>query len=169
LRGWFDFHQRLSVSVGVALGAATRERDGRPKAREANMQVSYGYGLAMLAGAALGAAAMGGVGVLHAQSKSPVYGITEIEIMNSDAYAREFLAKVGPMNIAAGGHPLIRTSGKITPIEGEPPKTRITVSAWDSVEHMKAWYNSAQYRELRKVGEKYAKFIRSYTVEGVAP
>src|SRR5215470_5845322 len=130
------------------------------------MQVSYGYGLAMLASAALGAAAMGGVGALHAQSKSPVYAVTEIEIMNPDAYAKEFLAKVGPLNTAAGGRPLIRTSGSITSIEGEPPKTRITVSAWDSVEKYRAWYNSAQYRELRKVGEKYARYIRSYTVEG---
>jgi uncharacterized protein (DUF1330 family) len=122
----------------------------------------------MLAGAALGAAAMGGVGGLHAQSKPPVYSITEIEVMNPDAYAKEFLAKVGPMNAAAGGRVLVRTSGRITPIEGEPPKTRITVSAWDSVETYRAWYNSAQYRELRKAGDKYAKFIRSYAVEGPA-
>jgi len=133
------------------------------------MQVSYGYGLAMLAGAVLGAAAVGGVGVLHAQSKPPVYAVTEIEITNPDAYAKEFLAKVGPLNTAAGGRPLIRTSGLITPIEGAPPKARVTVSAWDSVDAYRAWYNSAQYRELRKIGDKYAKFIRSYTVEGVTP
>jgi heme-degrading monooxygenase HmoA len=40
------------------------------------------------------------------------------------------------------------------------------MSVWDSVEKIQAWYNSAELKELRKSGDKYAKF-RSYAVEGI--
>lgn len=128
------------------------------------MKVHHACGLAVLIGAALGAAAVSG---LHAQSKPPVYFISEIEITNPEAYAKEYLPKVAALNKAFGGRSLIRTSGKITPIDGELPKTRITVSAWDSLEKIRAWHDSAEFKELRKTGDQYAKF-RSYAVEGVA-
>jgi hypothetical protein len=44
--------------------------------------------LAMLAGAALGAAATHG---LHAQTKPTAYVIAEIEVTNPDAYMKEFV------------------------------------------------------------------------------
>src|SRR6267378_2693363 len=62
--------------------------------------------------------------------------------------------------ILAGG-------GKVTPIEGAPPKPRVAVQMWDSVEKIQAWRNSKEYKENRKIGDKYAKF-RSYAVEGVS-
>jgi uncharacterized protein (DUF1330 family) len=37
---------------------------------------------------------------------------------------------------------------------------------WDSLEQIQAWYNSPEYKEARKIGEKYAKF-RSFAVDGV--
>ena len=48
-------------------------------------------GLALLAGAALGAA---GVQSIHAQAKPPVYYIAEIDITNPEAYAAEYGPKV---------------------------------------------------------------------------
>jgi hypothetical protein len=44
----------------------------------------------MIAGAALGGAATQG---LHAQAKPPVYLVTEIDVTNPDAYAKEFAPK----------------------------------------------------------------------------
>jgi uncharacterized protein (DUF1330 family) len=129
------------------------------------MKAYVGYGLAMLTGAVLGAAAISG---LQAQSRPLVYTVSEIDVTNPEAYVKEFLAKVGPLNAAAGGRALIRTSGKITPIEGDTPRTRVTISSWDSVGKAQAFYNSADYKELRKVGDRYAKFIRVYAVEGVS-
>jgi uncharacterized protein (DUF1330 family) len=55
---------------------------------------------------------------------------------------------------------------KVTAIEGAPPKTRVALQVWDSMEKIQAWRNSAELKELRKVGDKYAKF-RAYTVEGL--
>jgi len=44
----------------------------------------------MIAGAALGGAAIQG---LNAQAKPPVYLVTEIDVTNPDAYAKEFAPK----------------------------------------------------------------------------
>ena len=51
------------------------------------MNRHIGLGLAMVAGAALGAAAVQG---LHAQAKPPIYVITEIDAPNMDAYMKEY-------------------------------------------------------------------------------
>ena len=61
----------------------------------------------------------------------------------------------------------ILAAGKVIPIEGAPPKPRVAVSMWDSVEKIQAWRNSKEYKENRKIGDRYAKF-RSYAVEGVS-
>ena len=47
--------------------------------------------LALLAGAAIGAVAVQG---LHAQSKAPVYVVTETDITDLDAYQKEYLPVV---------------------------------------------------------------------------
>src|ERR1700730_7282817 len=54
---------------------------------------------------------------------------------------------------------------KVTALDGEAPK-RAVVQVWDSMEKIQAWRSNPEYKELRKVGDKYAKF-RSYTVEGL--
>jgi heme-degrading monooxygenase HmoA len=40
------------------------------------------------------------------------------------------------------------------------------VQVWDGMEKIQAWRNSKEYKEARKIGDKYAKF-RVYTVEGL--
>ena len=51
------------------------------------MKTRYTVVLSMIAGAALGSAA---IQALHAQAKPPVYLITEIDVTNPDAYAKVF-------------------------------------------------------------------------------
>jgi heme-degrading monooxygenase HmoA len=53
----------------------------------------------------------------------------------------------------------------VTALEGEPPK-RAVVQVWDSMDKIQAWRDNPEFKELRKVGEKYAKF-RAYTIEGL--
>jgi uncharacterized protein (DUF1330 family) len=124
------------------------------------MKSYLGVGLAMLAGAAIGAATVQG---LHAQAKPPVYSISEIDISNPEGYTKEYLP-LAQAALKAGGGRLV-AAGKPTLIEGEPPKSRVTVWAYDSVEKLQASRTSAEYKESRKVGDKYAKF-RIYAVEG---
>jgi len=37
---------------------------------------------------------------------------------------------------------------------------------WESLEKVQAWANSSEYKELRKIGDKYATF-RIFAVEGL--
>jgi uncharacterized protein (DUF1330 family) len=118
--------------------------------------------LAVLAGIGIGSVA---VQSLHAQSKPPVYFVGETEISNPEAYAKEYLPLVVADIKANGGRYV--AAGKATSLEGEPPKSRIVVIAFDSLEKIQAWRNSETFKTTRKIGDKYAKY-RSYAIEGVA-
>ena len=118
-------------------------------------------GLAMLAGAALGAAAVQG---LHAQAKPPIYVITEIDVTNLDAYTKDYAPKAQAL-IRAGGGRILAAGQNVTALEGEPPKRRVALIAFDDMAKIQAWRNSAEFKQNRTIGEKLAKF-RSFTVEG---
>ncbi|HXQ65512.1 MAG TPA: DUF1330 domain-containing protein [Alphaproteobacteria bacterium] len=126
------------------------------------MKTHYTVALAMLAGFGLGAIA---VQSLHAQAKPPIYMIADNDVTNPEGYAKEYLPLAQPTIKAHGGRYI--AAGKGTAIDGEPPKGRVVVLAWDSMEQLLAWRNSPEYVAARKVGEKYAKF-RTFAVEGVS-
>ena len=52
----------------------------------------------------------------------------------------------------------------LTALDGTPPK-RAVVLVWDSRKKLQAWRNDPQFKELRSIGEKYAKF-HSFAIEG---
>jgi uncharacterized protein (DUF1330 family) len=126
------------------------------------MKTQCTVALSMLAGAALGAAA---IQTLHAQAKPPVYYIAENDVTNPDAYAKEYIPRVRALSKASGGRYI--AAGKATSFEGEPPKSRVVVLAFDSMQQIEAYRNSAEFKEARKIGDKYAKF-RTFAVEGVS-
>ncbi len=126
------------------------------------MRTHLTVALSMLAGAAVGAVAVQG---LHAQTKPPVYQITEIVAANPEAYVKDYVPRAQAVIKAAGGR--ILAAGGATAVEGEPPKSRVVVTAWDSSEKFQAYRNSAAFKELLPVREKLAKF-RSFTVEGAS-
>ena len=64
------------------------------------MKTRYTVALSMLAGVAVGAAAVQG---LHAQAKPPVYTVTEIDVKNVDAYLKEYTPVVQPIIKKHGG------------------------------------------------------------------
>jgi uncharacterized protein (DUF1330 family) len=124
-------------------------------------------GLTMLAGVAIGAFA---VQALHAQAKSPLYYVGEINVTNSDAYAKEYAPKALALIKAHGGR-FIALGGsggapvKITTLDGEAPQ-RVAIQVWDNMEQIQAWRNDPQFQEIRKVGTQYATF-RSFVLEGL--
>jgi uncharacterized protein (DUF1330 family) len=126
------------------------------------MRTRYAVALAIVVGFGLGAIT---IQTLHAQAKPPIYYIAEIDVTNLDAYTKEYAPKAQALIKASGGR-LLAAGQKVTSIEGAPPKPRVAVQVWDSMEKIQAWRNSAEFKEIRKVGEKYAKF-RSFTVEGL--
>jgi uncharacterized protein (DUF1330 family) len=131
------------------------------------MYTNYKMGLATLAGIALGAAA---IQALHAQAKPPVYFVAEIEVTNPEAYGKEFAPKAQAIIKSHGGKFLAiggtagATAKQIIGFEGEAPK-RAVVQVWDSMEKHQAWRNDPEYKKLREIGDKYAKF-RSFAIEG---
>ena len=127
------------------------------------MKANYKLGIALVVGAAIGGAAIEG---LHAQVKPPVYVVQEITVSNLEPYLKEFVPKARDLTKTSGGRSLTLGSGKVTSIEGEPQKSRVVIQQWESMEKIQAWRNSAEYKELQKIGDKYAKF-RIYTVEGL--
>jgi uncharacterized protein (DUF1330 family) len=116
----------------------------------------------MLVGVGIGAVAVQG---LHAQAKPPVYQVVEIEVMNQDAYMKDYVPKAQAAIKAAGGK-FLAAGGKTTTIEGEPPKSRVVIQQWDSLEKVQAYRNSAAFKELLPTRDKLAKF-RSFVVEGL--
>jgi uncharacterized protein (DUF1330 family) len=56
----------------------------------------------------------------------------------------------------AGGR-FLAAGQKVTAIEGDPPKTPV-IQVWDRLDKMQAAYNLPEYKEVRKIGDKYAKF-----------
>ena len=124
-------------------------------------------GLAMLVGSVLGAAT---VTALQAQAKPPIYLVSEIEVTNPAAYGAEFAPQAHAAIKAAGGRLIaigeIAGAGAkpLKAITGTPPK-RVAIQQWDSFDHLHAWFNSEEYQEALKIGEKYATF-RRYAVEG---
>ena len=125
------------------------------------MNTRYTVALSMLAGVAVGALAIQG---LHAQAKPPVYFIVENEISDVQSYLKEYAVHARDMIKANGGRYL--AAGDATTYAGEPPKSRVAIFVFDDLKQIQTWLNSPEYKELRTVGEKYAKF-RNYAVPGI--
>jgi len=92
------------------------------------MKTYHTIALAMLAGFGLGTVAVQG---LHAQAKPPVYQVVEIDILDQEAYSKDYIPKAQAAIKAAGGK-FLAAGGKTTTIEGEPPKSRVVIQQWDS-------------------------------------
>jgi uncharacterized protein (DUF1330 family) len=126
------------------------------------MKPNYKIAVAMLAGVALGALAIQG---LHAQAKPPVYYVAEIDVSNLDAYTKEYAPKA-QASIKAHGGRLIAVGQNAMGFDGAPPAKRVAIQQWESLEKIKEWHSSADYKQAREIGEKYAKF-RSWAIEGL--
>jgi len=118
-------------------------------------------GLALLAGAAIGALAVKG---LNAQSGPPAYYIAELlEVTNPDDF-KTYIAGV-PATVEKYGGRYLARGGKAEALEGEPPK-RIIVTAFKSASDAHKWYDSPEYSAIRPIRQRAAK-SRNFIVEGL--
>jgi uncharacterized protein (DUF1330 family) len=127
------------------------------------MKTRYAFASAMLIGVAIGAVGVEGI---RAQAGAPVYYIVETEVTNLDGYLKEYVPRVEASIKAFGGR-ILASGTKVAMVEGDPPKPRVAIFVWDDVENIQTWRDSAQFKETRILGDKYAKF-RAFTVEGLA-
>jgi uncharacterized protein (DUF1330 family) len=64
-------------------------------------------------------------------------------------------------------HFVVRSS-KVQALEGDAPKSRIVIIAFDSAEKAREWYDSPAYAAIRPIRQSAAK-SRVFIVEGLAP
>ncbi|MGF6170550.1 DUF1330 domain-containing protein [Pseudomonas moraviensis] len=118
-----------------------------------------------LAGMAYFAAGSCRVMASDAESAAPpAYYVAEFEVTDPEGM-KPYSAQVESTFKPYGGHFIVR-GGKTISLEGEAPKRRRVVIEFASVEKAQAWYNSAQYTELRKVRQRSAR-TDVYLIEGV--
>jgi uncharacterized protein (DUF1330 family) len=124
------------------------------------MNTKYKIVVAVVAGAALGAAAVQG---LHAQAKPKAYIVTESEVLDAAALAA-YRPKVVAAIQAAGGRRLAPATDKVVAFVGQAPK-RIGITEWDTLEKAQAYRNSAALKNLAPERDKAVKTVRSFAVE----
>jgi uncharacterized protein (DUF1330 family) len=127
------------------------------------MRTYYTVALSMLAGVALGGAAIQG---LHAQAKPKAYTVSELETLDPAAQAA-FTSLAQAALKAAGGRTLNTGGGKIVALEGAAPPKRVVINEWDSLDQAAAYYKSAAWNNLAPQRDKAIKTIRRYAVEAV--
>jgi len=117
--------------------------------------------LAVVAGAALGAAAVQG---LHAQAKPKAYLVTESEVLDRAALDTYFPQVRQAAKPAGGNIDFVSASEKIVAVVGEAPK-RVGVSEWESLDKAQAWINSPERKALAPQRDKAQKITRQYIIE----
>ena len=125
------------------------------------MNTKFKIALAVVAGAALGAAAMQG---LHAQAKPKAFTITETEAIDAAAQAVYTpLARAALQT--AGARPITRPGGRVVAIEGAAAPKRVGIQEWESLEKAQEFYNSKAWKDLSPQRDKAVKTLRRYVVE----
>ena len=125
------------------------------------MNSNFKIMLAVVTGAALGAAAVQG---LHAQAKLKAYTVAELETLDAAAQAT-YVPAVLAAQKAAGGHPFNTGGGKMIAMEGAAAPKRVAITEWDSLEQAEAFYKSKAWNDLGPQRDKAQKTVRRYVVE----
>jgi uncharacterized protein (DUF1330 family) len=122
-------------------------------------------GLTLVAGAALGAAA---VQTLHAQATPHAFVVASPNPSDQDGYAKNYAAFVGGTIKSFSGRYLVR-GGKRVVFNGNPPN--IVIIEFDSLDKAQAWRDSAAYKALIPARDKAigTGTYSSMAIEGVLP
>ena len=127
------------------------------------MKTWYTVALSMIAGVALGAAAIQG---LHAQAKPKAYLVTESEVVDR-ASVPPYTTVLSPAMQAAGGHWVgggTQPTEKITAVLGDPPK-RFGVVEFENVDKAQAWLKSSEREAIAPQRNKAIKLVRQFIFE----
>jgi uncharacterized protein (DUF1330 family) len=128
------------------------------------MRTNHKLLCAVLIGVSVGIT--GGLAIRGEEANTaPGYVVAEAEVTDPAAlqnYAEKVEASLAPFN-----HHFVIRSNKIQALEGDAPKGRFVVIAFDSVEKAREWYDSPAYSAIRPIRQNAAK-SRVFIVEGVA-
>jgi len=128
------------------------------------VKTNYKVALALVAGAAIGGAAIQG---LHAQAKPPAYIVVPIlKINDAAAFKAGVVDKANPAALKAAGGEWVIRSTKFTSLDGPPPE-RLIILKFDSVEKAQAYSNTEAQKEIKAARIKSTNSL-SFIVEGYA-
>jgi len=125
------------------------------------MKNSFAMAAALAAGIGMGGF---GVQALQAQTNRPIYMIEDNTVIDAAGFAQEFAPLARESLKTYGGRYLGGGSG--VSIDGDPPKGRVVLVQWDSVDQMMKWRHSPEYTAARTIGERYGRF-RIIAVDGL--
>ena len=108
------------------------------------MKTHYTVALALTVGVASGALT---VHALHAQAKPSVYLIGQVEVTDQAGYQREFVPQASARVQASGGRFLAR-GGKVTPLVGNAPPSRVVIQQWESMDALMSWFDADETKKL---------------------
>jgi uncharacterized protein (DUF1330 family) len=146
---------------GAELVAARTNSHGRNVVKEQIMSRIAFTGIGMLAGIAIGAAA---VTAINAQGRGPgAYAIVDISEVSDPATFKTLLPIAGKANDQFGGKFIARTEN-IVAQDGTAPK-RFVVIAFESMDKAKAWDKSPLQEEVNTIRRKSTK-SRTFLVDG---
>jgi uncharacterized protein (DUF1330 family) len=129
------------------------------------MKATPKLAFAVLVGVSIGM--IGGISIRGQQAGTPPgYLIAEAEVTDPAAlqkYGEKLAETLAPFN-----HHYVVRSSNVQVLEGDVPKSRIVVIAFDSVQKAREWYDSPAYAAIRPIRQSAAK-TRIFIVEGLAP
>ena len=100
--------------------------------------------------------------MLHAQGKPKAYQVTELEIIDEEAW-KTFVQAVRASQQAASGRNLRTAKGKVVNLVGDPPK-HVGITEFD-IDQALAYRNGPAFKDLEPQRSKAIKIVRQYTVE----
>ena len=165
LRGWTPF---TALQLRYSLIDRAAERDLLPMARA--------FGLAVTPWSVLGAGVLSGKynEGKNATGRAAERGAKIERNLRIAAVAAEIAKELGAKASQVAIAWIVQQPGTLIPLLGArnvtqlegPAPTRVVIQVWDSPEQIAAWAHGPDYDEIRKIGERYAKF-RSFAVEGL--
>jgi uncharacterized protein (DUF1330 family) len=93
----------------------------------------------------------------------PAYVIVETEIHDPEQYERY---KAAPDAVRGGGGRFVVRGGELAVLEGDWNPSRLVLLEFPDLETAKRWYDSPEYREVRKLRDGAAN-LRMVAVEGL--
>jgi uncharacterized protein (DUF1330 family) len=118
-------------------------------------------------GLAVVALGLGGVGgaVLHAQTAvPPAYLIAHVQVSNPDGF-KQYLAAL-PGTLAPYHVKTLARSAPVAVDASTPPTGSTVILAFNSMDDLKAWWNSPAYQAIIPLRENSAKTV-AYAVAGL--
>jgi uncharacterized protein (DUF1330 family) len=91
------------------------------------------------------------------------YYIAQIDVNDLERY-EEYKKLAGAAIAAHGGEYVVR-GGEQTHLEGAPPRSRVVILKFETVEAAKTWFNSEEYAPAHKIRSEAAN-SDSFIIEG---